>query len=303
MKSEKELSLKGVIVPIVTPFDEDEEVDEEVLRKLTDWLIDEGVHGLFPCGSCGEAAKLMTEERKRVVKTVVEQANGRVPILAGTGTPSTKETIELTKFAEDVGADAAVVVQPYYFQPSEKMLFEHYRIVSESVHIPIIVYSIPQCTGYTLSVELVSRLAEIEGIIALKDSSGDISAFMQMIDTVGDKIDFFQGKDSLFVPSLIIGAKGGVLGIANLYPRYMVEAYEKFAKGQVREAMEMQMKIVPLLYKLTSLKDAMNMTGIQAGKKRKPALSLTYSEKMQLKKLLTSFGSRGIKNGKNNRSI
>ena len=238
------LRLKGVNVPMITPFNSDESLDEEALRSLTEYLIENGVHGLFPNSSVGEKAKLSKDEMKRVMSIVVDQANGRIPVTPGTGDVSTRSTIELTRYAKDVGADAAVVIEPYYYRPTSDAIYEHYKSISESVDIPLVIYDAPVFTGYSLSTDLILRLAEIENIIAMKDSTKDMVRFLTLLDSVGEKISLLQGITKLFLPSLFMGSPGGFVGGGNVIPRLTVELYDSFQKGDYKKAIQLNKQLL-----------------------------------------------------------
>ncbi|HDJ89226.1 MAG TPA: dihydrodipicolinate synthase family protein, partial [Thermoprotei archaeon] len=214
--------LKGLIVPMITPFNEKGEIDEDGLRQITEWLIHSGVNGLFPNSSTGEAAKMTLDERKKVMKIVVDEANGKVPVFPGTGDPSTKNTLELTKYAEDIGADGVVVVAPYYFKPDESSLIEHYKSICSATRIPIMLYNIPQSTGYSLSINVIVKLAKIKNIFAMKDSSSNMIYFHKIILSTRGELLLFQGSEFLLLPSLVIGASGGVLGMGNICPKLIL---------------------------------------------------------------------------------
>lgn len=296
-KDKPSLVLEGVIVPMVTPFKADEELDEVALRRFTRWLIDNGVHGLFPNSSMGEFSKLSIEERKKVIDVVVDEADGKVPVLPGTGDVSTKLAMEMTKYAKDAGADAAVVVEPYYFKPSEEALFNHYETINEKVGIPLIVYDIPSATGYHIRPELVTRLADLENVVAFKDSSGDMVKFLREILLAGDKIAILQGFEHLFVPSLLMGAPGGILGIANACPRFIVDIYETFKKGEIKEAAEMQKRLIETLEVfgkydyILAVKQAVGLQGISLGGVRKPSLPSEEGQEEEVRESLVKLGA------------
>jgi 4-hydroxy-tetrahydrodipicolinate synthase len=277
---------------MLTPFKDNEKLDEESIREYTRWLIESGVHGLFPNSSMGEAPKLLLNERKKIINIVVDEANGKVPVCAGTGEISTKATLELTKYAKDVGADAAVIVEPYYFHPSKEALLDHYRTISEKVDIPIIVYDIPEATGYSLSPELVTELTEISNVKAIKNSSCDMIKFIREVRLVGDKISVLQGAESLFVASLVMGGAGGILGIASACPRFTVEIYDEFIKGNIKKAVDMQMKLDCLVNEfekynyIQAVKQSINLQGIRFGGIRKPDLPLKEKQKEDIKRVL-----------------
>jgi len=295
-KGKPSLLLEGVIVPMVTPFKANEELDEEALRRLTSWLIENGVHGLFPNSSMGEFSKLSIEERKRVIDIVVDEANARVPVLPGTGDVSTKLALEMTRYAKDAGADAAVVVEPYYFKPSEEALFNHYKSINDEIDIPLIVYDIPSATGYQIQPEMVRRLADLGNVVAFKDSSGDMVKFLREIQLAGEKIAILQGYEYLFVPSLLMGAPGGILGIANACPRFMVDMYTAFKRGEIEEAVKMQKKLIQTLEVfikydyILAVKQAVGLQGIPLGEERRPSLPSKRGQEEAIRESLTKLG-------------
>jgi len=292
----KKSTAKGVMVAMVTPFDENERIDENSLRNLVDWLVEGGVPFLFPCGSAGEAPTLTMEERKRVIDTVVDQANGKARVLPGTGAVSTKETLELTKHAKDSGADGAIIVTPYYFHPSHAALTRHYKTISDKVGLPIYVYDVPGATGYSLPPKFVAELAHIDNIVGIKDSSGDLLKVLQEIQMIGDKIAIFEGAEYHIVSALSAGADGFVTGLGNICPKFMVEFYNACKNGDFDQAVQMQLKLESLLgavldlWDYSSLKEGLNLQGIQVGNLRSPSLPMSVEQKAKFRKTLVEFG-------------
>ena len=188
---------------LVTPFTYDQKaVDEEKLRLLVNRCIENGVHGVVACGTTGEFTSLTVEERKRVVKIVVDEVNGKVPVIAGTGASSTQQAVELTKHAKDAGVQAALVVTPYFLTVSDRGIYDHYSTIASTVDIPLILYNIPQCTGNALSWQLVEDLAQLPNIVALKDSSTQLTLTMSVLEKVREKINVLCGNDELVTASL-----------------------------------------------------------------------------------------------------
>ncbi|RLG99228.1 4-hydroxy-tetrahydrodipicolinate synthase [Candidatus Bathyarchaeota archaeon] len=292
------VSLEGIFVPHITPFNKNGEVNWKALRQLVEFWIEGRLAGLVPCGSNGEAPHLLREERRRVIETVVDAANGRVPVIAGTGAISTKETIQLTRDAEDVGADAALVVTPFYFKYSTKELYIHYSSVIEAVNIPIILYNVPKFTGFSMQPELVYKLvSEYSNIIGIKDSSGSLSQISELIRLVGDKIAVLAGTADVVLPTLILGGKGAIIAVANVEPRLCSSLYKALKNGKIEEAAKLQRKIsylneilVRRYNQLSAIKEALNLKGLPAGYPRKPALPLENSEKEKIKELLSKIG-------------
>jgi 4-hydroxy-tetrahydrodipicolinate synthase len=293
------IKLEGVIVPMLTPMKENEDLDLDGAKRLTDWLIEKGVHGVFPVSNVGEAGKLGMEEKKSLIKAVVEAANGRVPVVAGVGFPEAKRTIELTRHAMDVGADAGLIMQPYgCFKPSDEALYDYYRTINDSVdEFPLVLYNIPVTSGYELSPELVARCADLSNIVAIKDSGGDIKKHEYMLKFAGDRIKIFQGVDILFFPSLAVGAEGGFLGGANFAADIEVGLYNSFVEGDMKSVMELHHKIVNFFNGIieigklvSSLKCAASMVSVPVGPERKPSETLTKSEVQRIRNVLEEVG-------------
>jgi len=284
--------VKGIIPAMVTPLDQDEKLDESGIREVINYLIDSGVHGIFVCGSQGESYALSEDERKRVVEIAVDEVNGRVPVYAGTGAVTTKATIELSRYAMDAGADAVTVVTPYFIRPSQDELYMHYKRVAESVDIPVMIYNNPGRTNVNLEAETVKRLAEIDNIVGIKDSSGDLTLTAQYIMECPDDFAVLAGRDSLILATLLYGGKGAVAATANVAPRLVVGIYENFIKGDLEKARELQFKLLPLRLAFSLgtfpvvVKEAMNLLGKPSGPAKGPVSSLPEEKRAKLKSLL-----------------
>jgi 4-hydroxy-tetrahydrodipicolinate synthase len=221
---------RGSIVAIVTPFDREGRFDEEAFRQLVEFQIENGTNGIVPCGSTGEAATLDHQGHTEVIRACVEQVNKRVPILAGTGSNSTSEAIELTKAAKATGADGALLITPYYNKPSQEGLYQHFKTVAEQVALPQVLYNVPGRTGINLSVETTVRLAEISNVIGLKDASGGVNQAGEILARTGEEFSILSGDDSLTLPFMAVGAKGVISVTANIMPaavRGLVAAIEE----------------------------------------------------------------------------
>ena len=188
---------KGIIPAMVTPFDKEGKINEIMLRKLVNFLLDAGVHGLFPVGSQGEFYGLEKEEKKKVIETVLDETNGRAPIYAGTGAIITREAIVLTRMAEDIGADAVSIITPFFISPSQDELYEHYLSIAKSTHLPVLLYNNPGRTRVNLSSYLVERLSKVDNIVGIKDSSGDMTLTSEYIRRTGDNFSVLFGRDTL----------------------------------------------------------------------------------------------------------
>jgi len=291
--------LSGVIPALVTPFSDDgKNVDEQRLRNLISHLIDLGVTGLVPCGTTGEFQNISEQERRRVVEVTVDEANGRVPVIAGTGSSGTDLTIEKTKHAKDVGADAAIVVTPYYHKPSNRGIYEHYRRIAEAVDIPIILYNIPQATGVPLPWQLVEDLVDIPNIAGLKDSSGELRFILAVLEKVGERLPVMCGHDEVVLPALAAGCSGVILASANVFPDYHLRMLKAVQDGRLGEARQIQLaiqKMSRIIVKsgAVATKAALNMMGINVGPVRLPLSlggELTYEERDELRLDLEKIG-------------
>jgi len=289
--------LKGIIVAMVTPLTPNGELDETTLKSHIKFLLENGVHGLFPCGSAGEGPKLTVDERKKMIDIVVAEADGKVPVIPGTGGITTDEAVRVTVYARDAGADAGLIVPPYYYHPSEKALYEHYETIAKRTDFPIVLYNIPSLAGYSLKPEFIARCIEgIPGIVAVKDSSYDMTKFEEILHFVGQKVSVLQGADTLILPSLLMGAKGAMVSDANVAPRLFVDIYEMFMRGDPKRAVEAQLKAVLLDRHLgyndyvVSTKEALALIGRPVGPPRKPSYTISEEDKAQMKTILRKLG-------------
>ncbi|MGL5433954.1 MAG: 4-hydroxy-tetrahydrodipicolinate synthase [Lachnospiraceae bacterium] len=234
--------IKGIIPPIITPMYEDESVNEAELRNQVNRQIEAGVHGLFPFGTNGEGYILNEQEKEQVLRIVIEETNGRVPVYAGTGCIGTKDTIRQSQMAKDLGADILSIITPSFAAASQDELYQHYKTVAEAVDMPIVLYNIPARTGNALAPATVARLAKIDNIVGAKDSSGNFDNMLQYIEQTRD-IDGFavlSGNDSLILWNLLAGGAGGIAGCANVYPKNMAAIYDRFIAGDLDGAKKAQ---------------------------------------------------------------
>ena len=291
------MKLKGMFVPHITPFSQNGELDLTALRTCVRFWLKGGVSGLVPCGSNGEAPYLSREERIKVIETVIDEVNGKIPVIAGTGSMSTRETIQFTRDAKDLGVDAALVVTPFYFKPSNKEIHEHYKAVLDAVDIPIVLYSVPKFTGFSLEPTVIAQLAsEYENIIGVKDSGGNLGTITEIIRTAGDKISVLAGTADLALSTLMLGGSGAVVAVANAFPKMCTDLYESFLKSDYKKASDLQRSIsyinevlVKRYNQLSAIKEALNRIGYPAGYPRKPALPLDDKEKKEIENLITQF--------------
>lgn len=289
--------IKGIVVPIVTPFNEDESVDEGALRQVVNYLLDNGVHGLFSSGSQGESFALTAEEKKRILDIVIDENDGRAFVIAGTGAVTTKESIELTRYAEDAGADAVSVITPYFIQPSDEELREHFARIAHAVEIPVLAYNNPGRTSVPISAEVMAAIAnEAENFVGVKDSSGDLTNTMQYISQCPPNFRVFMGRDTLIYAALCYGCAGAVAASANVVPDLAVAIYDAYMAGDHELALERQRALAPLRYAFSLgsfpvvVKDAMDLIGVPAGPCRAPINSLEGQAREELVAILKDLG-------------
>ncbi|MHB8830286.1 MAG: 4-hydroxy-tetrahydrodipicolinate synthase, partial [Syntrophales bacterium] len=236
----------GAIVAIVTPF-KNGKVDEESLRRLIEEQIAGGTDGIAPCGTTGESTTLSHEEHDRVIEIVIDAVKKRVPVIAGTGSNSTAEAIRLTKHACQAGADAALVVCPYYNRPTQEGLYQHYKTVAEAAPIPIIIYNIPGRTGVNMLPETMERLAKIPNIVGVKEAAGSIKQMSDIINLCGTDFTVLSGDDAFTLPLLALGGKGVISVISNLVPADMAGLVDAFFAGDLNKARELHRRMSPLI--------------------------------------------------------
>jgi len=291
-----EFQPRGIIPAMATPFTADGELNEEALRQLTRHLIEGGVHGLFATGSQGEFWALTPDERQRVWEIVLEETEGRVPVYAGTGAVTTREVMELNRRAEEVGVDAVSIITPFFVRPTEAELEAHYRSIAEATSLPILLYNNPGRTGVNLSAELVARLAEVENIVGIKDSSGDLTLTAEYIRLTPDDFAVLSGRDTLIFAGLAHGTKGAIAATANVVPALVVEIYEAFQAGEIERARRAQERLAPLrlAFGLGSfpvvVKEALELIGIPAGPCRGPVGPLPPEKRAELRRVLLGLG-------------
>ncbi|MDH4213304.1 MAG: 4-hydroxy-tetrahydrodipicolinate synthase [Candidatus Thorarchaeota archaeon] len=267
---------KGVMPALVTPFSRDGDISEEGFKQVIDYTISKGATGVVPAGTTGEFSYMRTEERKKLLKLAVEYVDGRVPIIAGTGQNSTRASVLLTKYAADIGCDAALVISPYYLRPGDKGYFEHYATVARKSDLPVIMYNIPQCTLGVLNSNVVEDLSELDNIVGIKDSSGNIPYLLELIQKVQGKIEVIIGADECFMSAVAAGVNAAILASANLIPHIWLDIMKKVRKGKIEEAAKLQnsaqtlARIVLKNGAAPPIKAGLKMMGINAGKCRMP---------------------------------
>lgn len=300
----KAVAIKGIIPPIITPMNDDESINVTELRNQVNRQIEGGVHALFCFGTNGEGYILNGAEKELVLRTVIEECNGRVPVYAGTGCISTKETIEQSRMAMALGADVLSVITPSFAAASQNELYEHYKAVAEAVDMPIVLYNIPARTGNALAPATVGRLAQIENIVGAKDSSGNFTNILSYIDAGRKKqngtFSTLSGNDQLIVWNLLAGGTGGIAGCANVYPHVMASIYDLFMEGKVEEAKAANASIQSFrdCFKYgnpnTIVKTAVALLGYNVGKCRAPFNQVPEEGVEALKKVLAENAAKGM---------
>ncbi len=240
--------MEGVLVALVTPF-KDGSVDYTALRELVDFQLENGTDGIVPCGTTGESATLSTDEKKKIIETVIEHVAHRALVIAGTGSNDTRSSASLTKWAKDAGADGALVVTPYYNKPTQEGLYQHYEVIAK-VGLPLCLYNVPSRTGVSLSVDTITRLAELDEVLAVKEATADMIFASHIIKKCGDKIKLLSGDDFTFLPLLSIGGRGVISVASNIVPQRMADIYDHFMLGNLSQAQEAHYDLFPLMQAL-----------------------------------------------------
>jgi len=288
---------RGIIPALVTPFNQDESLNEVAAREIIQYVIKRGVHGIFVVGSQGEFWALSKEEKKRMFEIAMDEANNAIKVYAGTGAESTRETVELTKIARDVGVDVASIITPYFVRPSAKELIDHYRTIAAQVDLPIVLYNNPGRTGVRIDSQCVAELAEeYDNIVGIKDSGGDLSLTLEYISKPDRKISVLAGCDTLVYSTLVAGGSGAIAATANVVPELAVSIFDKAISGDFSRALEAQNRLAPLRSAFdlgtfpSVVKEAVNMIGLSAGRCRRPISPLNTSSKESLRKILIGSG-------------
>ena len=300
----KAVEIKGIIPPIITPMNDDESINVAELRAQVNRQIEGGVHAIFCFGTNGEGYILNGKEKELVLRTVIEETNGRVPVYAGTGCISTRETIEQSKMAQSLGADVLSIITPSFAAASQNELYEHYKAVAEAVDMPIVLYNIPARTGNALAPATVARLAQIDNIVGAKDSSGNFTNILAYIDAGKSKkngtFSTLSGNDQLIIWNLLAGGTGGIAGCANVYPHVMASIYNLFMEGKIEEAKAANASIASFraCFKYgnpnTIVKTAVAMLGYNVGKCRAPFNQVPEEGTKALEKVLKENADKGM---------
>ena len=285
----------GSGVAIVTPFTE-EGIDFAKLGELIEYQIENETDAIIICGTTGEASTMPDEEHKAAIKYTVEKTAHRVPVIAGVGSNDTAHCVELCKYAQSAGADALLVVTPYYNKTSQHGLVAHYQYIASRVNIPIILYNVPSRTGLNITPQTLIELAKIENIVAIKEASGNIAQVAQMAHLCGDAIDIYSGNDDMIVPVLSLGGKGVISVVANIAPKQTHALCQAYLDGNTKEALRLQLEMMELIGALFTevnpvpVKTAMNLLGMNVGQLRMPLYPMLDKNLQTLKTALLNYG-------------
>lgn len=286
--------MHGIIPPLVTPFNDDGTIADNLLRDHVDFLVESGVHGIFPGASIGEMSNLNTDELGRVTESVVDQVDGEIPVYAGVGASGTLEAVERAQQAEEIGADVLIAITPYFLETDQQGLKNHYSQIANAVDVPVLVYHLPDMTGQPLEVETVVDLASAhDNIAGIKDSSGNLTWASQVIANTPEEFVYLQGYGTLLLPSLVLGADGGINGVANVAPDLPLEVYETYHNGELETAKEVQLnEVTPLAQSFMAgtfpagFKEGARLAGHDLGVPRPPEHELSESERESLREVM-----------------
>ena len=288
--------LRGCYVAIVTPFSDTGSINEAALRSHIDFLISKGVAGIVPCGTTGESATLSWEEHNHVVDIALEQAKGKIQVIAGAGSNNTVESLAAARHARAVGAEAILCITPYYNRPTQEGLYQHFKAVATQVDIPIVVYNVPSRTGVNLHPETLERLCEFPAIVAVKEASGNILQISEIHRRCGDRLTILSGDDPLTLPVLACGGKGVISVVANIAPEKVIAMLHAFFAKDLSGALRLHETLMPLSQGMfietnpIPVKTAMNLLGMNAGVLRLPLVAMGERNKQQLVSVLRSYG-------------
>jgi 4-hydroxy-tetrahydrodipicolinate synthase len=286
---------KGSMVAIVTPFDSQGNFDEETYRQLIEFQIENGTDCIVPCGTTGESATLDYEEHDRVIQVCIDQVKKRIPVIAGTGSNSTAEAIELSLHAKKMGADGVLLVSPYYNKPSQEGLYQHYKALAEAVALPQVLYNVPGRTGMNMEAKTSIRLAEFANIVAIKEASGNVTQASEILDKAGDKIDVLSGDDFLTLPLMACGAKGVISVTANLMPKEVKAMVVAVDEGRWADAKKMHLKMLDIHNAMfiesnpVPVKTALSLIGKCRADVRLPLVGLQPASLEKLKSVMKGY--------------
>ncbi len=290
------MQLKGAFTALVTPF-KNGAIDEESYREFIEWQITEGINGLVPCGTTGESATLSHEEHEAIVRICIEQARGRVPVVAGAGSNNTREAIELTRFAKKAGADAVLLITPYYNKPTQDGLFAHFKAITDAVDIPTVVYNVPGRTGVNISPATMARLyKELPPVIGVKEATGCLTQISEIIELCGRDLSLLSGDDFTVLPTLAVGGQGVISVASNIAPRAFSDMCAAFFKGDWAKALDLHYHLAPLCRACflesnpIPVKSALHLLNKMGPEIRLPLTPPSETTRTELQKVLRGYG-------------
>jgi 4-hydroxy-tetrahydrodipicolinate synthase len=290
------LKLEGIWTPIPTPLTKHGRVDTDATRRLVDFHIEAGIDGLLPLGTSGEFALLSREEREVLVNTVVDQADSRVPVVAGVSDPSIENVVQLSSDAKKAGADAVIATPPYYFTTTDEGHYHHFKTISEAIDLPLLIYNIPEWTHSFVTPETVQRLADEKLVVGMKYTEYNFLNLIRFLKESRNKISIFAGSDALAYSNLEFGGAGAIIGSANVAPKVASKIFDDYKKGNLSGARESQERLLPVITALgvgkypAALKEAMSLIGVPVGPLKEPLQALSIAEKRIVAGLLKSGG-------------
>ena len=288
--------LKGSIVALVTPFDKDGQIEEGKLKFLINWHIENGTDAILVCGTTGESATLTHDEHKKLIGFTVEEVKRRIPVVAGCGSNSTQEAIDLVKHAKKVSADYALVITPYYNRPTQEGLYQHFKTIADTVSIPIIIYNVPSRTGSNILPTTVARLyGDCKNIIGIKEASGNLDQITQLMTLVDDKFLLFSGSDEITLPILSLGGVGAISVVANVLPKQNHDFIASYLKGDIQQARTLQLWLYDMIKALfietnpTPAKISLGLMGLIEPNLRLPLYKMSDANLATLKEILGKY--------------
>ena len=285
----KKIIFKGVGTAIVTPFDDNNIINFDEFKRLVEFQIENGVGSIIVCGTTGESATLSKEEKEELIKYCVKIVNKRIPVIAGVGSNNTKNVIDNINYSENIGVDGLLIVTPYYNKTTQEGLIKHYKVISESTKLPIILYNVPGRTGIDISPETYFELSKIKNIVATKEASGDLSKISKIKSLCKDNLNIYSGNDDQILPVLSLGGIGVISVLSNIMPKYTVDLVNYFFNKNIDKAIKMQIDSIPLINDLfrevnpIPVKAALEILGFNCGKPRLPLVECSYELKEKLK--------------------
>lgn len=285
----KDILFQGCGSAVPTPFDHNNKINFKEWEHFLEFQIENKVDALIVCGTTGESSTLSQEEKKDLIKSAIAISDGRVPIIAGTGSNNTKQAIQLSEMAVELGVDGLLLVTPYYNKTTQQGLIQHYQAIAQSVFIPILLYNVPSRTGVNIDPETCLALSKIENIVGIKEASGNLSQVAQIAHLCEDQLTIYSGNDDQVIPICSLGGKGVISVLSNVLPKYTHEMIKDFLDGFWEEAKEKQLKVLPLIQALFSevnpipIKSALSMIGYDFGNPRLPLLEMSLSKREKLK--------------------